>query len=71
MKKILAVLHTHDPKTLFVLAIASLGLAYIVVSRAIDTGSLLQYLIFFLLVIYSFRFAHRGMNSLIRHGKKR
>jgi hypothetical protein len=49
----------HSPLGLFLVAVASFGLAFLVFLRASDTGSLQQYAIMFILIFF-------GLNRLVR-----
>jgi|GEM_PF-2956996 len=53
-----------SPYARFVLAGIALGLAYVAVSRAIDTGSLLEYTVALVLFILGIRDLMRGIQGL-------
>lgn len=49
----------HTPLGLFLVGVLSLGLAYLVFLRAVDTGSLQQYFVMLLLIFF-------GLNRFVR-----
>lgn len=61
---------TKDPAKLTGLGTVGLVLAYILASRAIDTGSLWQYIGVLILVIYSIRFLAKAISISIHERKK-
>ena len=54
----------NSPYARFVLAGIALGLAYVAVSRAIDTGSLLEYNVALVLFVLGIRDLMRGIQGL-------
>ncbi|HSX45194.1 MAG TPA: hypothetical protein VLF39_03785 [Candidatus Saccharimonadales bacterium] len=57
-----------DPKTLIVTGVIGIILAYLMFTRAVDTGSLFQYGIVILLLILSTRFLIKAV-QIKRNGK--
>jgi hypothetical protein len=70
MNKVIKFFHSNEPRDLIPLSIASFILAYLLGSRAIDTGSLWQYLGVIILVLYGFRYLYRAASPRFRNGKE-
>lgn len=70
MNKITRIFHSNEPRTLLSLSFFAFIGAYLLGSRAIDTGSLWQYLGVIILVLYGFRYLYRATNPRFKNGKK-
>ena len=67
------VIRLLPPPVEWLLAAAALGLAYLMGSLALNSGSLLEYIATFILVVFAFARVLRGFRSLWRrrrHGKR-